>query len=125
MRKTELIAELNKIKGNPEILLWNGYVGDCQHVDKLVESCLVKSTLDNYIERSLLMRRRDEKRNVELTEAEIKELKKQYKQFEYEQNSFVTQADIANNYYKQKRVVYIAAKLRGATSLHRSCGLEY
>ena len=32
MKKNELIAKLQAIKGNPDIVLWNGTVGDYQYI---------------------------------------------------------------------------------------------
>ena len=72
MKKNELIAKLQAIKGNPEIVLWNGTVGDYQHIGSLVEGDLVKQTLHDYIERCRMEKCRDEKDwKVQLTEDEI------------------------------------------------------
>ena len=35
MRKNELIAQLSKMKGNPEIIVYNGFVDDYHHIDSL------------------------------------------------------------------------------------------
>ena len=91
MKKNELIAKLQAIKGNPDIVLWNGTVGDCQHIGNLVEGDLVKQTLQDYLERCRMEKCRDEKDwKVQLTEDEISECKQYYKNFEYEQNNYVT-----------------------------------
>lgn len=44
MRKNDLIAKLQNIKGNPEVVLWNGFVGDYQHLAEPTEGDLVKKT---------------------------------------------------------------------------------
>ena len=44
MRKNDLIKMLKEIKGNPEVVLWNGMVGDWMPVGKLSESYLTKIT---------------------------------------------------------------------------------
>ena len=35
MRKNELIAQLSKMKGNPEIIVYNEFVDDYHHIDSL------------------------------------------------------------------------------------------
>lgn len=45
MRKNKLIELLNSIPGNPDIVIWNGFVGDIQDIDsEIVERELVKHT---------------------------------------------------------------------------------
>ena len=43
MRKNDLIKILQDIKGNPEVMLWNGLVQDCTHIsNKVIPFDLVK-----------------------------------------------------------------------------------
>lgn len=42
MKKNELIKYLNEIDGNPEIIFYNGFVDDWQHIDKPYKTLLVK-----------------------------------------------------------------------------------
>ena len=57
MRKNDLIKLLQTIEGNPEIVLWNGFVGDYQNISpKLVEGDLVKKTLEYYLEHNRMVR---------------------------------------------------------------------
>lgn len=127
MRKNELIKLLQQLDGNPEILLWNGYVGDYMHISNLVENELVKQTFDHYAK----MVEFEEKRNrkdwdYQHTEQDVGELKGCYKKFvEWEINEYVTAEDIENKRYKKKRVVFIGAKPRGKTSYDRLGGVEY
>lgn len=47
MKKSELIKALNNIEGDPEIKLWNGFVGDYQDLSEdLVSTFLMKDTLE-------------------------------------------------------------------------------
>ena len=51
MRKNDLIKLLQAIEGNPDIVLWNGIVGDYQNIStKLVEGELYKQTFEDYFE---------------------------------------------------------------------------
>ena len=51
MKKNDLIKLLNTIEGNPDVALWNGFVGDYQDISKeLVKGDLVKMSLDWYLE---------------------------------------------------------------------------
>ena len=45
MKKNQLIEQLQKIKGNPEIKMWNGYVDDWMDI-KLCEQEFVKESED-------------------------------------------------------------------------------
>ena len=79
MRKNDLIAKLQAIKGNPEVLLWNGFVGDYQRLEKITEGDLVKETEKNYLEMCRLENARDAKDwNLQLSEKEVQDLKKIY-----------------------------------------------
>jgi hypothetical protein len=128
MRKNELIELLATIDGNPEIVLWNGMVGDYMHIDnKLVEGDLVKMTLDYYLRTNLLRDCRDAK-NWDLvhTPEEVQELKSAYKKYvAWETNQYVTDNDVENKRYKRKRVFYIDAKKRNQTFHDRMGSIEY
>lgn len=128
MRKNQLIAILQEIKGNPEILLWNGYVGDYQHIDpKTVESTLVKETLAGYLEYCKLRIFQNSREYRELTPEEKQEAAEKYAKIsKWEQNSYVDAEDIKAKRYKQKRVVYLRPKLRGESTYFRGVGdIEY
>lgn len=126
MRKNDLIVKLQAIKGNPEVVLWSGFVGDYQHLAQPTEGDLVKRTLENYLEMCRLEDARDSKNwNLQLSEEAVQELKSYYKKFTYEHNNYVTQEDIKEGRYKSKRVIYLSAKLRGETSYSRGGDLHY
>ena len=44
MKKNDLIELLNGIKGNPDIVLWNGMVGDYMHIKGLEEGDLLNAS---------------------------------------------------------------------------------
>ena len=126
MRKNDLIAKLQAIKGNPEVLLWNGLVSDYQHLAEPTEGDLVKVTEEHYLEMCRLENAIDAKDwNLQLSEKEVQELKKIYRTFKYEHNNYVTQEDVKAKRYRKKMVLYISAKPRGETSYGRACNLYY
>lgn len=126
MKKNDLIAKLQKIKGNPDVVLWNGFVGDYQHLAEPSEGDLVKQTKEYYLEMNRLQDARDAKDwDLQLSSEEIKELESIYNTFSYEHNNYVTEDHIKKKRYKKKRVVFISAKLRGETSYGRGGDLKY
>lgn len=51
MKKNTLIKMLQDIKGNPDIFLWNGIVGDYQDIKTISEFDLLKRTFEDYVSR--------------------------------------------------------------------------
>lgn len=128
MRKNDLIKLLQDLPGNPEMVLWNGLVGDFMNIDsKLVDEDLVKMSYDHFLEMCRLeecVNRQDW--NYQHSADELAHLKQCYaKHYEWEVNPFVTHEDIASKRYKRKRVVYINAKLRGKTMHDRIGQVSY
>ncbi len=128
MRKDKLIALLQSIKGNPDIVLWNGMVGDWMDVSpKLVDHSLVKISFDHYVKTVEF----EEKRNRndwdhKLSNAEVEKLKRSYqKHYGWEMNEFVTTDDVKEGRYKEKQVVIINAKPRGVKTWDRLGDIEY
>lgn len=126
MKKSKLIEMLSAIEGDPDILLWNGLVGDWMDIDKVVESELVKMTLEYYLEMCRLETCHDLRDwTYQMPPDEVKELTARYKKFQYETNRYVTLEDINEKRYKRKRVMYIDAKLRGVKTFDRVGDIEY
>lgn len=126
MRKNDLIKMLQDIEGNPEVLLWNGMVGDWMNIDKPVESDLVKIEKGYFIESCRLRECRD--RNdwqYQFSEDELADVEKWYKRQEWEDNKFVTEEDIKEKRYRKKRVLYLQAKKRGVSTFDRLGNIEY
>lgn len=44
MTKNDIIKSLEQIKGNPEVTVWNGMVGDYNHIGDITEYSLYKET---------------------------------------------------------------------------------
>ena len=128
MRKNKLIELLTSIKGNPDILLWNGMVGDWMDIDnKPVETSLVKSSFENHLLRCEYEDKRD--RNdyeFKYSQEDIADIKKSYnKHYKWECNQFVTDKDISSGDYKEKKVFILNAKKRGVSTFDRFGNIDY
>ena len=127
MRKNDLIKQLQAIEGNPEVVLWNGYVGDYMHIDTLVKSDLVKVELKYWLDSCRLedcIDRGD--MNYRPPGHEVKELERRYRtELEYQIDEYVTEEDIKSKKYKRKSVVFIQPKKRGVKTFDRLGGIEY
>lgn len=127
MRKNDLIKLLQDIKGNPEVLLWNGMVGDFMHIDKPVEGDLVKMQKKYYLE-SLANEERIDRKDWSYNPSaqDIKKWEGYYRKNEtWQHHPWVCQEDIDAKRYKSKRVLYLQAKLRGVTTYDRLGGMSY
>ena len=128
MRKSKIIEMLEAVKGNPEIKLWNGMVGDWMDISpELVPFDLVKMTKAYYIESCRLERCRDEKNwDYKHTPEELAELEKLYpKVNKWENNPYVTQKRIDDKSYDVKTVLILQAKVKGETSWDRLGDISY
>ena len=126
MRKNDLIKQLQQLKGNPEVMLWNGIVGDYMPIGELVESNLVKQTKEHYFEMCRLEDCRDAKDwTLQLSDHKKQRLSKYYDSFTYEDDPYVTAEDIKLKTYKQKRIIAIDAKKTGKKYLDRCGSIDY
>lgn len=128
MKKSKLIAMLNELKGDPDIVLWNGMVGDWMDISpKLVEGELVKQSLRQAVAMYEFERKRDTNNfDYVLTQKELNSMRSSYKKnWNWEDNEFVTQEDIKEGRYVKKRVVYIDAKKRGVHTWDRLGNIDY
>lgn len=126
MKKNDLIKQLQSIKGNPEIMLWNGIVQDYMPIKGLVQQELVKESKEHYIEMCRLELCRDLKDWTYQLPDQVKErLGKYYSKFGYEQNEYVTEEDIKEKKYLSKKVMVLEAKRTGKTYHDRLGKIEY
>ena len=125
MRKNDLIAYLQSIKGNPEVLLWNGFVSDWHSI----EPCITKLTKMNkkyFLEFRRMERCIDTKNwEYQLTAEELQQAEKSYSNHEYEYDEFVDQEDLKEKRYKQKQVIMLQGKPRGVKTWDRLGNIEY
>lgn len=128
MKKNDLIKLLQSIEGNPEILLWNGTVGDWQDIDKNIQpGDLVRMTKKYWLDSCERQDQKDMKDwTYKMPEEEVLELSKKYsKVCKWERNPWVTQEAIDSNNYALKKVMYLEPKRRNETSYSRSGSVEY
>ena len=128
MKKSKLIQLLSEIEGDPDILLWNGMVGDWQDIDKeVVKSKLTKMSFLHYkrcIENERI-RWGDQNSDYIIPEEELLGLKKQYNKTVKWDYTFATEDDIKNKRYSNKSVYLIGAKVRGVRTWDRTGTINY
>lgn len=121
MRKNDLIAKLQQIKGNPEVMLWNGFVSDFVPFGTISEQDLVKITWEHYLDMCRIedcLKRKDF--DFKHSEEDIVRLKQSYKQHcNWEYNEFIYKDDIEQKRYKSKRIVSIEVKVTGKQAFNR------
>lgn len=123
MRKNDLIKLLQDIKGNPEIMLWNGYVEDVVPIDKNIqESSLFKMTFEGYKERVNIERQARDKLPP-YSDDEVRQLYRQYnKGWEFYAYYAPGKED---NWYKEKRILVISPKITGKQAFDRLGNINY
>ena len=128
MKKSKLIEILNSLKGDPEIKLWNGMVGDWMDIDpELVESDLVKMTEKYWLEACRLEECIDRKDwDYQLPPEELADLKKNYNKFcKWELNPSVYLDDVKEKRYNVKNIYILNAKTKGETAFDRLGNMSY
>lgn len=127
MLKNDLIELLNLIEGNPEVVLWNGIVGDYQHVGDVVPAELVKETLTTFLEDTRLRGCIEHKDwDYKLPEQEVAELQEIYhKEVEWGIGRYVSEEDIKAGMFELKPVIYIEPKVRGIETFDRHGTINY
>ena len=121
MRKNDLIKLLQEIKGNPEVMLWNGFVGDFQAIGEVQPYVLVKQTRDYYVR----LLKAEERRTEDYSKQEMQEINTAYRKTPYEVNEYVTARDIEEGKYKYKTIVAVSAKLSGKSCWDRIGTINY
>ena len=124
MRKNQLIEILKNIKGNPEIMIWNGLVEDVQPIGKEVVECkLYKLSFECYKERVNLQRVYQD--NLpELSDDELKLLYKKHKVGQYEAYNYYPPDD-NDKAYDKKTVFVLEPKVTGKTHFDRLGTIAY
>lgn len=126
MKKNKLIELLQSIEGNPDIVLWNGYVQDYNDINTEFEEVeLVKETVDfmyeNYVWAFMQEHKILDINEVpdSVKEACLKRAKQRHRTAQWEfPNEFVTEEERERWYGKRtKRAVMLNIKLRDKVSL--------
>jgi len=99
MKKSEMIKVLNEIKGDPEILIWNGLAEDYMKISSIKSDFLYKED-DKFTLNILNLER------VEQGLLPLEELPVQYKKKEWEfVNGFYSKRDIPKYYQKKTKPI--------------------
>jgi hypothetical protein len=130
VRKNQLIEQLQKIKGNPEIKMWNGLVEDWMNIE-LVECELVKRCKE-YIRWGIEEEWKQENRSREIP-ADVQQhlddlIKEQVKEEEWDfPNQFITTEEESKRWYgkNRKKFVMIDAKKRNKSTYDRLGEISY
>lgn len=118
MRKNDLIKRLNDIPGNPEIVLWNGYVQDYQAVDKTIDEIELVKHSKEFIETCL----RHE--GLEPSRAVVEAISNA-QEWTFP-NEFTNEAERKRWYGKnRKKVLILSGKPRGLKWFDRTGGVSY
>lgn len=123
MRKSDLLKLLNDVPGNPEVVIWNGFVGDWQKISPdLVEIRLVKHSRQ-FLESAINFQRSQE----QLPPLTEEELNARVKQEEWNTpNQFVKPEKMTDLYgTKRKRLLVLSGLKRGKTSCDRLGTMKY
>ena len=130
MKKNQLIEQLQKIKGNPEIKMWNGYVDDWMNI-QLCEQEFVKESED-FIRWSIEMAWKERNQKWEIPEEaqiQIEEVIKERlkdRQWELPNQYLQTEEDEKRWYGKnKKKFVLINGKIRGKSIEDRLGKVSY
>ena len=117
---------LQQINGNPEIKLWNGFVGDWQDIDnKFVELDVFNRSFKSYVNMARMSGFAYRKEARELSDEDVKNLRKGWNRKNYEVNRFVTKEDVSSGDYKKKTFTIIQAKIKGVSTFDRLGDINY
>lgn len=127
MRKNTLIEKLQALEGNPQVVLWNGFVHDYVDIGDMVTFPLYKMSLSHYIEVCRLEHCRDiSDWSHQHSEERLEYLKRKYKEVvDWEDNPYVTDEDLKSGKYTLKTVFVIDAKTKGKKAWDRLGGISY
>lgn len=129
MKKNDLIKKLQQIKGNPDIKMWNGYVGDWMNID-IVEHELVKEC-EEFIRWWVEAEWKERNNTWEISEEGKNEIEEsvQYRLKEREwdfPNKYLTPENEKRWYGEnRKKIVLIESKLRGKNAYDRLGEISY
>ena len=118
MKKNDLIKYLQDIKGNPDVVFYNDFVDDWQHINKPIEEILVKTTKE--FAKMAINIEREELGMPKLTKEECKNLKESdYELISPEIKSLDARC------YKIKKVILLSAKKRNKNGWNRMGNMSY
>jgi hypothetical protein len=129
MRKNDLIKKLQKIKGNPDIKMWNGFVEDWMDIE-INEGELVKLCEEHIrwrVEAEWKERNKSFKIPASVQQRLDKLITQQVKEEEWEFPNQFLDADGEKRWYgkRRKKIVLIDAKPRNKSYFDRLGSIRY
>ena len=123
MRKNELIKILEGINGNPEVVIWNGYVGDYNSISSDVESIELVKNSREFLEAEINHQRSSEGLGP-ISDSEMSDIMRSQ---EWDlPNRYVADSDMERWYGKRrKRIVVLEPAARGKKSFDRLGTISY
>ena len=131
MRKNQLIELLQGIKGNPEVMVWNGLVDDYMPLGSVDTNTLYKQSID-FIYKKLVYDYQERNNSFDKPPVDIQEKFREkatalFKKETYElPNMFLDQDQFSDWYGNNKKaIISLNPKPTGKVSEGRSCNLTY
>lgn len=131
MRKNQLIELLQGIKGNPEVMVWNGLVDDYMPLGSVDTNTLYKQSVE-FIYRNLAYNYQERNNSFDKPPVEIQEKLKEkatalFKKETYELPNMFLDADQYFQWYgnNKKTIISLNPKPTGKVSEGRSCNITY
>ena len=116
MRKNELIKILEGISGNPQVVIWNGYVGDYNNISSDVESIELVKNSREFLEAAINHQRSSEGLGP-ISDSEMSDIMRSQ---EWDLPNSVADSDMERWYGKRrKRIVVLEPVARGKESYGR------
>ena len=131
MRKNQLIELLQGIKGNPEVMVWNGLVDDYMPIGSVDTNTLYKQSID-FIYKKLVYDYQERNNSFDKPPVEIQEKFREkatalFKKETYELPNMYLDQDQFSDWYgnNKKAIISLNPKPTGKVSEGRSCNLTY
>lgn len=105
MRKNDLIKLLQSIEGNPQVVIWNGFTHDYQHIDKTFIPLTLYKPEKSWLKKKIIDLQRSHLGKNPISEEEFNQL---YSNIEYEKaNRFYTENEIKERYSKKTKKLIV------------------
>ena len=131
MRKNQLIELLQGIKGNPEVMVWNGLVDDYMPLGSVDTNTLYKQSID-FIYKKLVYDYQERNNSFDKPPIEIQEKFREkatalFKKETYELPNMYLDQDQFSDWYgnNKKAIISLNPKPTGKVSEGRSCNITY
>ena len=131
MRKNQLIELLQGIKGNPEVMVWNGLVDDYMPLGSVDTNTLYKQSAD-FIYKNLVYNYQERNNSFDKPPVEIQEKFREkatalFKKETYELPNMYLDQDQFSDWYgnNKKAIISLNPKPTGKVSEGRSCNITY